>query len=108
MWEQWSFEILTEILAKYTEWPRIDLKESDMKRTLHNAVPRTTSRKYFPFRLVISRFTILSFTDTIKFHQSLVFVSNVLTKFGWEQMKNIARVAFWNFQHHMVLCSQKF
>ncbi len=72
---------------------------------------------------VIVHFTIFPLTLMLKL-QSAIFltwpiakksnclyctmVANVLIKFGWYQMKTVGRVAFWNFQPHMILCLQKF
>ncbi len=36
-----------------------------------------------------------------------MMVANAI-KFGWQLMKTVPAVAFWNLQTHMVLCWQKF
>ena len=34
-------------------------------------------------------------------------VANVLINFGWDLMKNVKGIAFWNFKPHMVLWNRQ-
>ncbi len=108
--------------VKCTKWPQTKFKESGIKSTFHMSTIKPQVPNFHQFCSTISRFQDIPHftfsrwlpckncaTKFLKLGRLPKKVPcSVLIKFGWHQMKTVGGEEFWNFQPHMVLCSEKF
>ncbi len=119
--------------ANCTTWPQNQtqgIRHQKYTQYMCNVVPQVPN--FCPFRSAIGHFqdfpidfrglpidshvkisnchNIFKFWQIAKISITVYFPMTALLiiKFGSNQMKTVGGVAFWNFQPHMVLCSQKF
>ncbi len=113
--------LTSEILQSAPIDPENELSESDMKSTQHKHSMEPLLPNLHPFHLndgpfssycTFYNFLIYSQAKISKYHKLFkiwtiirkgnilysTMAANVLMKVGWDQMKPIVRLSFWNFQ----------